>query len=363
MKTFDSTTEPDQKPHLGERPEFYLVYLAFYFLPWLFKAPSSQDMLAGLIAVGIFIPIYFHGFRQTGGKRLPHAIAISLIGFAVSPFSGSHGVFHVYAVVQTGFIRPERIAWISALSLTIVYGLFAWLTGQNWWDLGFPVIFGLITLTGIISTAGRIEQNIQLERSRALEQHLAAVSERERIAQDLHDLLGQTLTMVALKSEVASKLFDVQPEQAKQELAEIRDAARVALKDVREAVSGMNITSLRIELKRAQQILSAADIKLIVNGVIPPLNAETDQVLGLTVREAMTNIVRHSLAKNATLRIVAKGDDLMLVVEDDGASGDIIEGSGIIGLRKRIERLGGTTTLEQTPGLRLCLQIPNWSIA
>jgi two-component system sensor histidine kinase DesK len=187
------------------------------------------------------------------------------------------------------------------------------------------------------------------------------VSERERIAQDLHDLLGQTLTMVALKSEVATRVFDSDPAKAKQELDEIRDAARVALKDVREAVAGMNTTSLRAELKRAQQILSAADIKLTIKGQVPSLNAATDQVLGLTVREAMTNIVRHSLAKHATLNISIGNDELCIVIEDDGVSDAISEGSGLIGLRKRIERLGGSTHFEQAPGLRVSMQIPNWA--
>lgn len=363
MTFFKSKSNSDKKLSIGERPEFYLVYLAFYFFPWLFQTPNNQDMLAALIAISVFIPIYFHGVKKAGTKGLPHILAISLIGFATSPFLGSHGVFHIYAMVQAGFIRPERTAWIVAVALTVIYSLFSLLTHQPWWDFIFPVFMGLVTLVGTISAAGRIEQSAQLERSRSLEQHLAAVSERERIAQDLHDLLGQTLTMVALKSEVATRLFDTKPGQAKQELLEIRDAARIALRDVREAVAGMNTTSLRAELKRAGQILSTVDIKLSIIGTIPVLSAEADQVLGLSVREAMTNIVRHSNAKQATFNIVDDGDNVLLTVEDDGSSASIIEGSGIAGLRKRIEKIGGIARIEQTPGLKVFMQIPSSNIS
>lgn len=348
------------KKPIGERPEFYLVYLLFYFFPWLFKTPSSADIIAAVLAIAVFLPIYFHAHKQTGLKGIPHIVGISATGFALSPFFGAHGVFHIYAMVQAGFIRPERVAWIVALVTTVVFSLFSWLTQQSWWDYSFPIFVGIITAIGTISTAGRIEQNTQLERSRELDQQLAAVAERERIAQDLHDLLGQTLTMVALKSEVAVKLFEKKPEQAKQELEEIRDAARSALKDVREAVAGMNKTTLNAELKRAQQILTSAGVALTIEGVVPTLKAEVDQVLGLAVRETMTNIVRHSKAKSANLLIEETAETLLLTVEDSGIAEPIKEGSGLSGLRKRIESLGGHTNLQLTPGLRVSIQIPDW---
>jgi len=360
MTIFKLASHNYWKKPIGERPEFYLVYLLFYFFPWLFQTPSSGDIIASVVAISVFIPIYFHGHKQAGLKSVPHVIAISAIGFALSPFFGAHGVFHIYAMVQAGFIRPERAAWIVALITTVVFSLFSWLTHQTWWDYSFPIFIGIITMIGTVSTAERIEQTAQLERSRALDKQLAAVAERERIAQDLHDLLGQTLTMVALKSEVAVKLFEKNPKQAKQELEEIRDAARSALKDVREAVAGMNKTTLNAEIKRAQQILSSAGVTLAIEGVIPTLKAEVDQVLGLAVRETMTNIVRHSKAKSANLLIEKTAEILLLTVEDNGIAEPIKEGSGLSGLRKRIESLGGQTEFQLTPGLRVSIQIPNW---
>ena len=354
----ETTTTP-----IGERPEFFLAYLVFYFFPWLFQTPTINDVVAASVAISLFIPIYFHGHKQTGINGLPHIAAISLIGFAVSPFFGSHGVFHIYAMVQTGFIRPERKAWITVAALSIIYCIFALLTKQSWWDIIFPVFMGLMITVATISAAGRMEQAQQLQRARELEQHLAAVSERERIAQDLHDLLGQTLTMVAIKSDVATKLFDSKPEQAKQELSDIRDAARMALKDVREAVAGMNKTTVKAELKRAEQILASANIQLTIRGELLNLTPELDQVLGLAVREAMTNIVRHSQAKRANFEITNDGEFLRVSIEDNGQQDRLIEGSGIKGLRKRIAAIGGSTNLEQTPGLKMLIQIPHGETA
>jgi len=287
---------------------------------------------------------------------------MSLIGFVVSPFFGAHGVFHIYAMAQSGLLRPAKTAWVVAVTTSAIFSLFSWLTQQPWWDHAFPLFMGFVTIVGTISNAATVEKNSQLKRSRELDQHLAAVAERERIAQDLHDLLGQTLTMVALKSEVATKLFDKNPEQAKQELQEIRDAARTALKDVREAVAGMNKTSLEAELKRAHQILASAGIELKVSGAIPKLNTKSDQVLGLTVREIMTNIVRHSSAQTATLLIEEVNQQLVVVVKDNGVADVINEGAGLTGLRKRIQTLGGNTKLELTPGLKVSINIPNWKV-
>lgn len=365
-KKSDSQIEgaKNQIEPIGARAEFYLVYLAFYFFPWLFQTPSGKDVLAAVVAIAIFIPIYFHGAKQRGLNSWPHIIAMSLIGFLVSPFFGAHGVFHIYASVQAGFLRPERSAWIAIILLVVVFGLFSLLTGQAWWDFAFPIFVGIVTAVGTISTASKIEQHQSLERSRELDQHLAKLKERERIAQDLHDLLGQTLTMVSLKSEVALKLFDTRPDQAKQEIEEIRGAARTALKDVREAVAGMNTTTLKAELQGANRVLSSANIHLSIEGTMPDLNPQTDHVIALAVREAMTNIVRHSQASEAVFSVATKDDALLIVIKDDGQVAKLdTEGSGLTGLRKRIEDLGGSIDIISNPSVKISMQLPNWSTA
>ncbi len=365
MKLFDNKTPTSQATQLGENPQFYLIYLLFYFFPWIFRSPTTNDVIAAVVAIAVFLPIYLHGAAQTGLLRLIHIAGLLLLSFAVSPFFGSHGVFFIYAMALSGFITNERHAKITIVTLVILYGLFAWLTGQKWWDWGFPIFIGTMTAIGSFSTSMRLSQTDQMLREQELKRQLATESERERIAQDLHDLLGQTLTMVALKSEVAEKLFEREPEQAKQEIIEIRKAARVALKDVRDAVAGMNTTSLTAELKRARSILESANIRFSVVGELPIFNSQADQVVGLAFREAVTNIVRHSNADRVTLKLERDDEKnaISVLIFDNGQQQTIVEGSGLSGLRKRVSQLGGETivgrtTLEKQTGFGISIHLP-----
>jgi len=141
---------------LASKPAFHLVYLVFYFFPWLFQAPSNGDIIAIVLAIALFLPIYFHASDRHSLKCLPHIIAFTLIGFIVSPFFGSHGVFHVYACAQSGFIRPVKSAWVTAVVVSLIYAVFSLVTKQAWWDLWFPLFMGLLVLVGTIRpTNGR----------------------------------------------------------------------------------------------------------------------------------------------------------------------------------------------------------------
>ena len=364
MKLFENKTPTSQATQLGENPQFYLIYLLFYFFPWIFKSPTTNDVIAAAVAITVFLPVYLHGVTQIGLLRLVHIAGLLLISFAVSPFFGSHGVFFIYAMALSGFIANERHAKLTIVALIVLYGLFAWLTQQEWWDWGFPIFIGTMTAIGSFATSRRLSQTDQMLREQELKRQLATESERERIAQDLHDLLGQTLTMVALKSEVAEKLFERKPEQAKQEIVEIRKAARVALKDVREAVAGMNTTSLSAELKRARSILESANIRFTIIGELPTFNNQVDQVVGLAFREAVTNIVRHSNAGRVSLKLERDDEGAIgILIFDNGQQQTFFEGSGLSGLRKRVSQLGGETivghtTFEKQMGFGISIHLP-----
>lgn len=349
----------NNKPRsLGSRPEFYLIYLLFYFVPWFFKPPTSIDIVAIVLALVVFLPIYFAAFKNPSAGNVPHIIAMALIGYALSQFNGSFGVFHIYATVQAAYSRPERRAWISIILLAAAFLTFSLLTNQHWTFYAIPVFIGFMIGVSSIYGAEQDERQTVLERSREHDTHMAALAERERIAQDLHDLLGQTLTVVALKSDIAGKLIDKDPQRAKQEIDEIREASRKALTEVREAVADMNRTTVSKEIARAQTLLSSAGVKLDVLGDIPELEANTDRTLALAIREATTNIVRHAHASEARLTLSQSGDGLKLMIEDNGGGSIDQEGSGLTGLRKRIEALGGLTNVETTTGVRITLQLP-----
>ena len=352
--------EPKQKfpRKLGSRAEFYLLYMLFYFTPWFFVTPRKIDVLAIIVALAVFLPVYFAGFKHRSSGTVPHIAIMTSIGFVISPFNGAHGVFHIYASVLTAFQRPERKAWIGLIVLAVVFLVFSLATAQHWTFYSFPLFIGLIVGISTIWGAEQDERQAVLERSREHDTHMAALAERERIAQDLHDLLGQTLTMVALKSEVAAKLIDKDPQQARQEIDEIRHASRTALSEVRDAVANMNRTSIAKEIQRARTILDSAGVSLEVIGEVPELETDMDRILGLAIREATTNIVRHARASHARLSLQQDNDGLEVIIQDDGEGKVQSEGSGLAGLRKRMEALGGLTKVEDDAGVCITLQVP-----
>lgn len=348
---------------LSETPAFYLIYLTFYFTPWFFQLPSLQDALVGFAAVGSFIPLYLYANAgdpyRNGAKTNRIVIAASyasILSLALAPFLGMSGNFHIFAVTLLAGLRPQKFALLVMAGVSAVYLCASWLLGVTLFEMVLSqfiaVMAGMATLAGY-NTAQRVsvrEQNLRMEAE------LAALRERERIAQDLHDLLGHTLTTIAVKSELAARLLDADADRARSEIIEIRDAARITLKDVRAAVAGMHVTTVHQELARARSALSAADIRLTVEGEPPELDQAAHAALGLALREAITNIIRHSGAESAHIRFAPEG---ALIIEDDGQGGELNAGTGLMGMRRRIESLGGEMDIEsRETGVCVTLSLP-----
>ena len=200
----------------------------------------------------------------------------------------------------------------------------------------------------------------------ALEENvtLAAVAERERIARDLHDVLGHTLSVIVLKAELAQRLVSLDPIRAKAEMADVETTARAALAEIREAIGGYRSRGLAAEIDAARRTLLAAGVTLLAeskpnSGSLTP---QEETALALAVREAVTNIVRHARATTCHLHFVTEHGSFRLVVEDDGQQAVIREGNGLRGMRERIESIGGRFSLECGPapdhGTRLTIELP-----
>jgi len=188
--------------------------------------------------------------------------------------------------------------------------------------------------------------------------HLAKVAERERIARDLHDVLGHTLSVVVLKSELAGRLFDRDPTRARNEIREVEEVARKALSEVREAIRGYRAEGLAAEIDRAFKTLESAGVTLVCEAKPPMLRATEETVLSLIVREAVTNIVRHAQATQCRLQFLKNSSGTSLLVEDDGCGGIRQEGNGLRGMRERVESLGGRMQVNSDKGTRLFVEIP-----
>ena len=256
-----------------------------------------------------------------------------------------------YASTAASTLLPER----RALALITAAGVAAALCLSVTLDPASALIQGLsvsiIGVTVFAMTALR-RTNVKLHAARQELAMLAVADERNRIARDLHDVLGHSLSLIAIKSELAGRLLPAEPDRARVEIADVERVARDALASVRETVGGYRRPTLDAELASAKEVLDASGIDSTIDHEVGPLPASQDVVLAWAVREAVTNVVRHSAAHHATIRTVRHGEQAELEVLDDGApsapsagSGD---GTGLEGLRERLERVGGR--LDAGPG-------------
>ncbi|QNP42172.1 sensor histidine kinase [Lysobacter terrestris] len=351
---------------LGWTPFYLLGYLVFLFLPlvlgWLGETHQTFGHMAlplwpTLLSIPVFLPLYFAGYRNVGAKAVACMLAIAALGYALFPFNPFANTYLVYAVGFAATIGGplwRRIGWMALLLGGLLVEILL---------LRYPVFVFLITVIVAVAAFFGNHHFLESQRKRAQLQlshdevrRLAALAERERIGRDLHDLLGHTLSLVALKSELAGKLVERDPQAARRELAEVTRVARDALSQVRSAVTGIRAAGVASELASARLLLESDGItfRYELAPVASPPAVET--VLAMTLREAVTNIQRHARARNARAQLCTEGECAVLRIEDDGHGGAIAPGNGLSGMRERIEALGGRLRVESTPGRGTCIQ-------
>ena len=220
------------------------------------------------------------------------------------------------------------------------------------------LIFTIVTGAANIFDAERERVQRRLRRADEEIERLAALAERERIARDLHDLLGHTLSVIVVKSELAARLAEREPARARDEMREVERIGREALAEVRAAVAGYRAHGLRGELEGARHALEAAGVEARVEADLPALPIAYESALALALRESVTNVVRHSGARHATIRIGVEGLSVVLEVTDDGHGGSGPEGAGLTGMRERIAALGGAVQRDGGPGMRVRVSLP-----
>ncbi|WP_189934018.1 sensor histidine kinase [Streptomyces sulfonofaciens] len=291
----------------------------------------------------------------------------TVLTFALSP---AWLVLYVYVAVACGATLPLPMArWsiVGVAAVVVGAGLVRGGT-RTGFDLGLlvPAVIGGFAMTGVRQL---VLTTVELRRARATVAQLAANEERLRLARDLHDLLGHSLSLITLKSELAGRMLPDRPEKAAQQVQDIERVSRQALVDVREAVSGYRRPRLLGELAGAQVALAAAGITPVVPADGDPplpeeLPEERESVLAWALREAVTNVVRHSGARRCGIELIRRqtlgGAFLELAVEDDGAGGAAVPGNGITGLTERLEAVGGTleTASGRLGGFRLQARVP-----
>ncbi|AXC11435.1 sensor histidine kinase [Acidisarcina polymorpha] len=335
-----------------------LGYLGFFLIdPILDHAGAVTWVWTGL-GLLLFLVLYFTLFWLCGWKSVVCAFAVALLGVAYLPSNGGASCFFIYAASFLAFEEKaatsfKYIGGIAALLAVELYILHrppvAWFV-----DIGLVIMIGLLNV--YFSQHGRAQK--KLIRAQEEIEHLAKIAERERIARDLHDVLGHTLSVIVLKSELASKLLEVDPGRAKAEMVDVEQTARHALAEVRQAIGGYRSNGLTAELAQARATLETAGIKVECEQTPVTLPATQESVLSLAVREAVTNVVRHADAARCRLELRAADGVCRLSIQDDGRGGSQQEGNGLTGMRERVEALGGTLRRETKGGTRLHITVP-----
>lgn len=337
-----------------------LVYLVFLFLPLLFVPAGATAILATLAALALFLPVYWHS--QTRGDRhaLRAALLMIALGFALTPWNPGGNTFIIYGFATLGLSQSWRRAVACAVCTVAAYAGFLSLVGQPLAFVLAPLVIGGVVLLGTIYARREMDHDARLRLSQQEVERLARSTERERIARDLHDLLGHTLSVVAVKSELARRLAERDGSAAAAHLGEIEAVAREALQQVREAVSGMRSTELAVELANARlALLSAGSVLDVQCDPLPPLSAAQEDALGMALREATTNVIRHAAASRVEIVLRREGRVLRLDVQDDGrglAPGPVA-GNGLSGMRERLAALGGSVQLDGPAGMGTHLRV------
>ena len=351
------------------RPWMGLVYLVFVFLPLLFWVPSPWlNWLASLAAVAAFVPLHFAFFRWRGVRQRALIPAVAALGYAVILVNPGGNTFVIYAFAMAGVALPLRQALLaSAAMLALMAALFL-----ARMPLPFALAYvamvaaiGGMVLGGVLLARARARRNAELRLTQDEVARLAALAERERIGRDLHDLLGHTLSLVAIKSELAGRLVDRDPAAAKRQIGEVETVARQALAQVREAVVGIRATGLQAELAAARLALLSADVHLDHRLAPVALAPSLESMLAMTLREATTNVLRHAHASRVEVELVQSDGELQLLISDDGRGGDIQPGNGLAGMRERITAVGGRLDIDSPPGggTRLQITLPRQALA
>lgn len=289
-----------------------------------------MTLVFGYVYLSLFTAFFIGNIRQSVGFYIMYGLHI---GFTVLSIVGGYFIFLELFISQTPFII------INVLGVVLLpFTLYSRTRREN------------------------LEGELETARERISE--LTLVEERQRIARDLHDTLGQKLSMIGLKSDLAARLVEKNPEQAILEIKDIRQAARLALKEVRELVADMRAVRIEEELYRVEQILRAAQIKLRLNGDKSEINMHTlaENVISMCLKEAVTNIVKHSKATICRINFYQSDDEFKMTIQDNGIgfkrSHELEGGNGLKGMQERIEFINGSLEIENGNGTTVVLKIP-----
>ncbi len=344
----------------GWSPILWVIYLGFFFIDPVMSHASLRIWSLDIAGALIFLLLYFGLFALECPRSRLHIAGMVLLGMLFLPFNPGACTFFIFGAAMLPFCVPSKKgAVIGLATVGAIGGIESLLLRSNGWTMFYSALFPVIIGAGNTFFAERNRMNRKLRKANEEIEHLAKLAERERIARDLHDVLGHTLSVITLKSELAGKLIDRDPQRAGKEIREVEEISRQALSDVRDAIRGYRTKGLVAELAQAKSTLETAGMTVQCDAATSmQLPALQESVLSLAVREGVTNVVRHARASHCRLRIDQENGSCRLVIADDGQGFSTMEGNGLRGMRERVEMLGGTLERHNKSGTTLTITLP-----
>lgn len=324
---------------------------------------GSLLLVAFVAAYIVLVPLVWNDRQRAVTPPLVVGTLLAL-GLAATAVIGASGLTTLIFVVAAALVLfTSRVAVpfavVAAVATTVAPQFVKpWNVHGMYWSVGVAIALASLV---IFSYTSLIRANLELACAREEVANLAAERERLRIARDLHDLLGHSLTTVTVKAALARRLVDVDPERAKTEMHEVEQLARESLADTRNAVAGYREVRLATELATAREVLTAAGIEADLPRVVDAVPAELGGLFGWAVREGITNVVRHSRA--ARVRVTVETRAIEIVDNGQGCAGGPV-GHGLAGLAERAAALGGSVVSGPAEpdgvshGFRLRVEVP-----
>lgn len=345
-------------PQLGWTPYAWLVYLVLFLINPALQGVSALEWALTLAGTAVFLGLYFLGFWLRGARILWCAAGILLLGVVFSPYNPGASSFFIYAAAFAARAGSKRFSWSligAILGILALETVLLDLVPYVW----IPAAVFSLLIGGISIHDAEVRQaNSKLRMAQEEVERLAQTAERERIARDLHDLLGHTLSVITLKSELAGKLLERDPDRAGREIREVERISREALREVRSAIAGYRSEGLQGELARARLALESSGVKVEYFTRPVELEPVRETVLALALREAVTNVIRHARASTCRISLEAAGEEVRVEIRDDGRGGQTPDGIGLSSMRERVEGLGGRMERRTDGGTVLVVTLP-----
>lgn len=342
-------------------PYVYLIYLSIFFTSLVFYQRYPYGYLYAAIGTIIFLAVYFYSHWVSNKRIIWNILAILIIGSLMTLITPGASVFFVYAAAFCCRLGSTKKAFIGLLFILVWILL---LTISFSFSPFYYVPAALFTL--LIGGINIYEHDITLKNqalmlSQQEVRDLARTSERERIARDLHDLIGHTFSLITLKAELAGKLINNDNDKARSEISELEHISRDALKQVREVVTGYRTSDLNTELAHAKYVLESNEIHFVYQFDDFKLSDQINKELAIILKELVTNILKHAQAGQVSAKITQSEQAVILTVVDDGVGfiqSKEHKGFGLKGIEERVKNFSGTLEIDSIKQTSITVTIP-----